>query len=710
MGNHFLLRTDHSALTSLLKTPEPVGQQARWLDLIAEYDFKIVHRAGEQHRNVDSLSRRPCERNEPVPAEVQCENRDIDQLGTSTKFIVRNVPIGEPERSGRNVPSSEAERSESIVPSTEQERSVCSALKRATGQKTKADDHLFSIDKEQVREEQIKDATTSSIIRWLQESGKDRLWTRADGASKEVQLIWSQANSLEVNNGVLYRRFETEIGSTLYRQIVVPLALREVFLKQLHGGSEFGHFGTSKTMHMVQQYAYWPGWKNDVEKHVRRCTVCCRSRHGPRNKQGPLQSVMSDGPMRKLHVDLTGPHVRSKNGFVYLLTAICQFTKYLVAVPLRDKTALSVAKALVKHVYLVYGSVELQVTDQGREFCNQVLENVYKLMGIQPSRTTSYRPSSNGVVERVHSTINGVFSKLVAENQRDWCEWVPVVTYCYNISYHTSTRTSPFYLMFLREPMTGIDLLLENPTNRFPANLDDYTDEMATRMQKAYQLVADHLDVAFSRSKRRYDTRVKEVQFQVGDLVWYYCPRRKLRRNRKWQLMTTGPHLILRKLNFVNYVIRFTPNGKRQIIVHVDRIRKYEEEIPPEWERFKREHRIGIQNPDLVVAPSGSNNPEHPGTTAKELINIGKYTGSSQDEFNTPERSGENQERSDATREPSQERSDATKEPSQERSDATKEPSQDRFDAKKDRPENVINQCVSVTSFLTKSPKKADGL
>ena len=163
--------------------------------------------------------------------------------------------------------------------------------------------------------------------------------------------------------------------------------------------------------------------------------------------------------------------------------------------------------------------------------------------------------------------------------------------------------------------------------------------------------------------------------------------------------MTTGPHLIVRKLNFVNYVIRFTPNGKRQIIVHVDRIRKYEEEIPPEWERFKREHRIGIQNPDLVVAPSGSNNPEHPGTTAKELINIEKNTGSSQDEFNTPERSGENQERSDAT-----------KEPSQERSDATKEPSQDRFDAKKDRPENVINQCVSVTSFLTKSPKKADGL
>ena len=35
LGNHFLLRTDHSALTSLLRSPEPVSQLARWLDLIA---------------------------------------------------------------------------------------------------------------------------------------------------------------------------------------------------------------------------------------------------------------------------------------------------------------------------------------------------------------------------------------------------------------------------------------------------------------------------------------------------------------------------------------------------------------------------------------------------------------------------------------------------------------------------------------------------
>ena len=342
----------------------------------------------------------------------------------------------------------------------------------------------------------------------------------------------------------------------------------------------------NKTMKQLQNYAYWSGWKRDVEKHVRRCEVCCRYRHGPKNKQGPLQHAVSNGPMQKFHVDLTGPHVRSKNGFVYLLTGICQFTKYLVAVPLRDKTALSVSRALVKNVYLVYGAVDLQITDQGREFCNEVLDHVAQMMGIQPSRTTAYRPASNGLAERVHSTIHSVFAKTVHETQKNWCEMVPYVAFAYNIAHHSSTSYSPFYLMFGREPRTGLDLLLETPTERFSTNLDDFTEEMSHRMQKAYQLVGDHLGTAFDRAKTRYDSRVKETKFKEGDLVWYFCPRRKLRRNRKWQLMTTGPHLVTKRINLVNYVVKLAPRG-RSLIVHVDRLRHYEGETPAMWKGFQ---------------------------------------------------------------------------------------------------------------------------
>ena len=100
----------------------------------------------------------------------------------------------------------------------------------------------------------------------------------------------------------------------------------------------------------------------------RRCIQCNRYRRGPGVRQGELRQATAGGPFTKIHVDLTGPHVRSKNGFVYLLTAVDYFTKYLICVLIRDKTALSVAKALVKHVYLLYGCLILQISDMGGEF------------------------------------------------------------------------------------------------------------------------------------------------------------------------------------------------------------------------------------------------------------------------------------------------------------------------------------------------------
>ena len=63
-------------------------------------------------------------------------------------------------------------------------------------------------------------------------------------------------------------------------------------------------------------------------------------------------------PLQKFYIDLTGPHRRSAGEHVYLLTGICCFNKYLIVVPLRDKSALTIANALLKHVYLIYGACE----------------------------------------------------------------------------------------------------------------------------------------------------------------------------------------------------------------------------------------------------------------------------------------------------------------------------------------------------------------
>jgi len=42
----------------LRRTPDPIGQQARWQAFIEQFSFVIVHRPGTRHQNADALSRR----------------------------------------------------------------------------------------------------------------------------------------------------------------------------------------------------------------------------------------------------------------------------------------------------------------------------------------------------------------------------------------------------------------------------------------------------------------------------------------------------------------------------------------------------------------------------------------------------------------------------------------------------------------------------
>ena len=90
LGRRFVIRTDHAALRWLQKTPEPIGQQARWLESLSEYDFEIQHRAGKSHGNADALSRRPCK---------QCKREDDEEpLETVWRVItVGGNEVGEPE-------------------------------------------------------------------------------------------------------------------------------------------------------------------------------------------------------------------------------------------------------------------------------------------------------------------------------------------------------------------------------------------------------------------------------------------------------------------------------------------------------------------------------------------------------------------------------------------------------------------------------------
>jgi hypothetical protein len=58
-AHHFTLRTDHKLLERLATMLDAHGKKGRWIDMLPDFNFKILHRPGLKHTNVDALSKNP---------------------------------------------------------------------------------------------------------------------------------------------------------------------------------------------------------------------------------------------------------------------------------------------------------------------------------------------------------------------------------------------------------------------------------------------------------------------------------------------------------------------------------------------------------------------------------------------------------------------------------------------------------------------------
>ena len=68
-----------------------------------------------------------------------------------------------------------------------------------------------------------------------------------------------------------------------------------------------------------------------------------------------MKPVLAGAPYERWYLDLTGPHPKSAEGNIWILTIMDGFTKWAEAFPLKNKEALTIAKVLVEQVFARFG-------------------------------------------------------------------------------------------------------------------------------------------------------------------------------------------------------------------------------------------------------------------------------------------------------------------------------------------------------------------
>ncbi|KAF4752107.1 hypothetical protein FOZ62_029556, partial [Perkinsus olseni] len=136
------------------------------------------------------------------------------------------------------------------------------------------------------------------------------------------------------------------------------------------------------------------------------------------------------------------------------------------------------------------------------------------LLGVKKSRSSVYHPIGNGLVERFNQTFLKML-RVHVETTHDWYQHLGSLVWFYNTSIHSSTKASPFYLMYGRDPpdlwfpsLGQVQNMLFDPEafaryiSHTRAMIQDKVNECVTQAAMSY--------------KASYNAKSRERQFRPG--------------------------------------------------------------------------------------------------------------------------------------------------------------------------------------------------
>ena len=91
-------------------------------------------------------------------------------------------------------------------------------------------------------------------------------------------------------------------------------------------------------------------------------------------------------------VDLVGPLPETTEGYVYILTAEDQYTRWPIAIPIKDKAAETIAQELDSKVIAEHGVMQELLTDNAPELTGYIIKDVAELLHIKKVVTIIITP------------------------------------------------------------------------------------------------------------------------------------------------------------------------------------------------------------------------------------------------------------------------------------------------------------------------------
>lgn len=346
--------------------------------------------------------------------------------------------------------------------------------------------------------------------------------------------------------------------------VYVPTPLREELVKEVHGAPGHGHQGVDKTIERLTRTYYFPGLRKVVERIIKECDTCAKSKHSRHAPYGQLQSIKAPtSAWEEIALDFIVKLPLSKDpttGVDYdsILVITDRLTKYGYFIPYKEaSTAESLMFTFLRTIVSNHGLPKSIISDRGSVFASKFWQSLTAQLGAKHKLSTAFHPQTDGQTERLNQTLEQYLRCYINYQQDNWVSLLPLAQFAYNSAKADTIGVSPFFANYGRNP----ELYREALPEKTRAQHAQITVE---QLQKLHEHLSKDIAFLAMRSAKYYNQK-RSVEPQLKEGGKAYLLRKNIKTKRpsdKLDHTKLGPFRITKVISPVNYELAL-PKGMR---------------------------------------------------------------------------------------------------------------------------------------------------
>ncbi|GJR04102.1 peroxidase 64 [Tanacetum coccineum] len=360
-----------------------------------------------------------------------------------------------------------------------------------------------------------------------------------------------------------------------YKNRLVILEVSSIKLKLLqeaHTTPLGGHGGFLKTIKRLNAQYFWPKMKQEVRLFVQQCVVCQQQKYQTLSPAGLLQPLPIP---TQIWEDISMDFIVGlppSNRFDTILVVVDRLSKYAHFICLSHPfTAKSVASVFCKEIVRLHGFPRSIVSDRDVIFLSNFWQELFRLSQTKLQLSTSYHPQTDGQTEVLNRCLEAYLRCFAAEQPTKWSSYLPWAEFSYNTGYHTSTGTTPFSVVYGREPPPLFPYVSGETKN------NELEQQLITR-DDMIKLIRLNLSRAQDRMRNQANSQRRELSFQVGDYVFLKIQpyRQRSLAKRRYEKLSPrffGPYHVKRIVGPVAYELQLPSDARIHHVFHVSMLK-----------------------------------------------------------------------------------------------------------------------------------------